>query len=228
MKGGMTGATAMLDAPALPQVNLLPGEVRQARTLGVVKRWFAVSAGVTVLALGTVAGVAHLQVQDADAQLAQAEAEAAEMLAEQRPLAEVTGIRDEVGALSSARAFALGHEILWSPYLGAIAAVTPPGVGISTLDYAGASPLSPVQTSGDPLVRPALGTLTFTALGAQVQDTAAWADALESLPGLRDARVTGTLRDDQGGAFRYEFTGTIQVDEAALAHRFDTEPEGDS
>jgi Tfp pilus assembly protein PilN len=224
----MKGGTALLQAPMLPQVNLLPGEVRQARTLGVVKRWVIASAGLTVLAVGTVAGVAQLQVQDAEAQLAKANADSAGMLAEQRPLAQVTGIRDQVATLTSARSFALGQEILWADYLGAIAAVTPPGVAITTLDYAGATPLTAAQVSIDPLVPSGLGTITFSALGTEVRDTAAWADALESLPGLRDARVSGTLRDDQGGDYRYEFDGTIQVDADALAHRFDTQPEGDS
>ncbi len=224
----MKAGAAVLQAPALPQVNLLPGDVRQARTLGVVKRWVAVSAGVTVLAVGTVAALAQLQVQDAESQLARANAESAAMLAEQRPLAQVTGTRDQVSALTGARSYALGQEILWADYLGAISMVIPPGVGITNLDYAGGTPLTAAPVSADPLVPSGLGTITFTALGREVQDTAAWADALESLPGLRDARISGMVRDARGGDFQYEFTGTIQVDSGALAHRFDAQPEGDS
>jgi Tfp pilus assembly protein PilN len=224
----MKPGAAVLQAPALPQVNLLPGDVRQARTLGVVKRWVIASAGLTVLTVGSVAGAAQLQAQDAASRLARANAESAAMLAEQRPLAQVTGTRDQVTALTAARAFGLGQEILWADYLGGISIVIPPGVGITTLDYTGATPLTAAPVSTDPLVPAGLGTITFTALGREVQDTAAWADSLESLPGLRDARISGTVRNDESGTFTYEFTGTIQVDAGALAHRFDAEPEGDS
>ncbi|GAA2723707.1 PilN domain-containing protein [Cellulomonas aerilata] len=223
----MRARTATLAAPARPQVNLLPGDVRQARTLGVVKRWTLVSSGVTLLAIGTVAAVAQLQTQIADSELAQADAESAGIVAEQRPFARITSLRAELETLRSARDHGVAQEILWSDYLGAITAVTPPGVGISTLDYTGATPLAAAPGSADPLVVAGIGAITFTALAADVPDTAAWADALDAVPGFRDVRVTTVDRADKGGDLRYEMTGTIQVDDAALAHRFDPQPEGD-
>jgi Tfp pilus assembly protein PilN len=224
----MRNDSAVLVAPALPQVNLLPGDVRQARTLGAVKRWLLVSAGVTAVAVGTVAGVAHLQGQSAASDLAQAEAEFASLQVEQGPFSQVTDVRAELERLRSARDFGVRQEILWSVHLGAVSAVTPPGVGIVTLDYQGATPLAAAPASTDPLIVSGLGTLSFTALAADLPDTAAWSDALETVPGLRDARVTAMNRADAGGRFRYEISGTIQVDERALAHRFDTQSEGDS
>lgn len=223
----MSARTAVLAAPERPQVNLLPPDVRQARTLGVVKRWLLASVGVTAFAVGTVGAVAHLQSQVAQSELAQAEAETAAMQAEQRPFASVRTVQAEVGTLRAARQYALAHEILWSDHLGAIAAVTPPGVGISTLDYTGANPLTAGPVSADPLAASGVGSLAFTALAAEVPDTAAWADALDGLPGLRDVRLTTVDRADKGGDFRYEIAGTVVVDATALSHRFDT-PEGTS
>jgi Tfp pilus assembly protein PilN len=220
-------ASAALAAPAMPQVNLLPTEVRQARALGVVKRWLVASVGVTALAVGTVAAVAQLSQQDAASQLAQADAEAAGLLAEQRPYTEVTAVRAELESVRAARGYALGGEILWSDYLGAFEAVAPAGVKIHTLDYAGATPVTAAPTSGDPSVAPGVGTLTFTAQATSLTDTADWADALDAVPGFADVRMTTTTLADVA-TVRYEFTGTIQVEAAALAHRFDTETEGDS
>lgn len=224
----MKGGAAVLAAPALAQVNLLPGDVRQARALGTVKRWLLATGGVTVLAIGTVAGVAHLQTQIAGSQLAQAEAEFAGLQAEQGPLVEVTQIRAERETLRSALAGAMAPEVLWSDYLGAVTAVTPPGVGLITLDYQGAGPLTAAPEAGDPLVSSGVGTLTFTGLAADLPDTAAWADALESVPGLSDVRLRNTTRAAQGGRFSYTISGTIQVDAGALAHRFDPQSEGTS
>jgi hypothetical protein len=224
----MKAAPTVLVAPALAQVNLLPGDIRQARTLGAVKRWLAASVGVTALAVGTVAAVAQLQVQAADSELAEADAASATMVVEQRPLAEVTTVRAQLETLRSARAFGLGPEILWSDYLGAIAAVTPPGVTIATLDYLGASPATAAQASTDPLVATGIGTVTFTAHAAAVPDTAAWADALEALPGFRDVRVSTADLEPGADSLDFRLTGTIQVDTGALAHRFDTDTQGNS
>lgn len=221
----MRAATEVLVAPAMPQVNLLPGDVRQARTLGFVRRWLLVSAGVTALAVGTVAGVAELQGQTARSELAQAEAETASMAAEQRPLVDVTTVRSELETLTSARSYGLAPEILWADYLGAITAVTPAGVGIMTLTYSGATPLSGAAVSADPLIRTGVGTLTLTALAAELPDTAAWADALDALPGLRDVRVVTSTRNTLGPSFSYEFTVSVVVDDGALAHRFDATTE---
>jgi hypothetical protein len=223
----MSAAAVALAAPALPQVNLLPAEISEARTLGVVKQWLVVSLGVTALAVGTVAAVAQLRVQDAAAQLSQANAETAGLLAAQRPFGEVTAVRTELESVRSARSFALGTEILWSDYLGAVEAVTPDGVTIQTLDYSGATPLVTAPVPSDASVDTGVGTLSFTAQAEGLTDAADWADALDAVPGFDDVRVTTAALSDPT-ADRYTLTGTIQVDEAALAHRFDTDPEGDS
>jgi hypothetical protein len=143
-------------------------------------------------------------------------------------LKQVTGLRAELETMRTAQAFGLTTEVLWSEYLGAVTAVTPGGVGIVSLEYRGATPLNAPPSPNDPLVPRGLGTLSFSALAAEVPDTAAWAEALDRVPGFRDVRVASTTRSDEGGRFRYEFSGTIQVDDGALAHRFDTQSEGDS
>lgn len=215
----MRTPTTVLAAPARAQVNLLPIEVRQARTLGVVKRWVAASAGLTVFAVGTVAAVGHVHTQIAAAELSQADAETAQLLAEQRPYVEVTAVRTELETVTAARAYALSHEILWGDYLGALVAVTPDGVAISSMDYRGATPLAAAPTSLDPLVSPGVGTVSFTAMAREVPDTATWAEAIDAVPGFGDARVDAVGLSATPGDHPYEVTGTFQVDAAALSHR---------
>jgi len=226
----MKAPAAAMTAPAFAQVNLLPKEIVQARSLGVVKRWMIASVGVTAVAVGAVAAVGQMQTHSAEAQLAEADAETAQLLAQHGPYQEVTTIRTDLDTVRTARAYALADEILWSDYLGALVAVTPDGVGISSVDFLGATPLSAVQTSTDPLVTAGVGTLTFTAVARDVPDTAAWADALDAIPGFGDTRIDSVMLSPTGsaGVLPYEVNGTVQVDAGAYSHRFDTQPEGDS
>jgi hypothetical protein len=224
----MSAAPAVLQAPAMPQVNLLPPDVRHARTLGVVKRWTAAWIGVTVFAVGTAAGVARLIEQDAAAQLAQADAETAGLVAQQRPFVEVTRVRAELRTLEEARRYGLAQEILWADQLTHIMAATPDGVAIGELTYSGATPITAAPASADPLILDSAGTITFTAVSVGVVDTADWADALEAVPGYRDVRVTTLARHVIDDGYEYQFSGTIQVDDGALAHRFDAATEGES
>ncbi|WP_129338929.1 PilN domain-containing protein [Cellulomonas endophytica] len=227
-----TTTTAPSVAPRAPQVNLLPDEVRVARTLGVVKRWVLASAAVTAVAIGTVAAVAQLQTHTADADLAQAEADTARLVAQQAPYAELSTVRTALDETLAARRQVLGGEVLWSERLGALVAVTPDGISLTTVDYLGATPVAPVQASTDPLVTTGLGTLTFAGHASGVPDTAAWADALDALPGFSDARIDAVRRDDSGGAggLPYSVSGSVQVDAEALSHRFDdvTDTQGES
>ena len=130
-------------------------------------------------------------------------------------------------AVTAALSFAMADDILWADQLGALVAATPPGVGITGLDYLGASPLTAVEASTDPLVTTGVGRISFTALAEDVPDTVAWAEALNAVPGFSGARISNARMSDEPlpRSFRYQVTGTIEVDSEALSHRFDAQPE---
>lgn len=219
-----------LAAPARPQVNLLPAEIVQARSLGVVKRWMLASAGVTAVAVVTVIAVAQVQTQIAESQLSRAEAETGALIVQQRPFAEVTAVQSQLDTLEAAQVAAFGQEILWSDYLGALVAVTPDGIGIASIDFRGATPSAPAPASTDLLVPAGVGTLSFTAAARDVPDTVAWTEALDSVGGFSHARLTTVTLGaaDSPPGLPYAVTGTVQVDDHAYSHRFDTRPEGNS
>ena len=225
----MKRGTASLGAPLLPQVNLLPEEIRTRRTLGTVRRWTAASLAATALVVAAATGAAVVERGIAEDELAQADAETTQLIAQQQPFSDVTTVRTEVASVTDARAAVLAGEILWSAYLDAFVAMTPDGVRISGLDYLGATPVAPAPAPADPLVAAGVGSLTFTAVAREIPDTATWAEALETVPGYSDARISSAeLTDHAGGEFRYTVTGSVQVDVAALSHRFDSTSDGDS
>ncbi len=227
----MTATTVARPLSTAPQVNLLPSDVQARRNLGVAKRWLAASVGVTALAVGVVSGVAQLRTADAAAELAEAQQQTADLLAAQQPFLEVSRLRADIDMVDTARRGTMATEILWSDYLGAVAATTPEGVRITSLAYTEATPLAGGQPAAggviDPATDAAVGTLTFTARASGMPDTVAWVDDLEDLRGLTRSTVTGVALVDFGGTLEYEITGTVQVDDGAFSRRFDAPREGD-
>jgi len=216
----MSERTIGLQAPALPQVNLLPPEIRSARTLSVVKRWLgiAILLSFTVAALGY--GYAVLEERAAHADLDLANATTNDLLAEQARYADVPLVLGQLATIEDARRLGMSTEILWSDYLGAIAVVTPEGVTLESLSYTGASPSVLPTLSANALFGPAAGVITFSGRAPTIPDTAAWMDVLDSIPGLRDAWITVDLIGAGTTQSYYLMTSSVQVDASAYANRF--------
>ena len=51
-------------------------------------------------------------------------------------------------------------------------------------------------------------------------DTAAWLDALSTVPGFVDAWFSSATIGDQDGTTVYTVNATVQLDNTAFAHRF--------
>lgn len=217
--------------PKLPQVNLLPPEIRQARALQPFKRWFVISA---VLALVVVAGAYVLGTiarSNAQAELDAANEETTRLLAEQQKYAEVPKVTSAIENALRARRAGMSTEVLWADYLSAIQAVIPEGVSIQTLT------VDPVRPSAqDPLETPALARVTFTTLALTPPDVTEWMRNVDAIPGFSDARVTsvtvrgGTPEGDEDAPDEqyFEATTTALVTVDALSHRFDAEEADDA
>lgn len=221
----MSARGAVLERPARPQVNLLPPEIRSARTFSVVRRWLLISVALSVVVGAMAFFFARFEELDAAAELEQETAQTSRLLTEQQAYTDVTSVHGEVDSVRAARARAFATEIMWSEYLDAVVAVTPDAMTLTTVSYVGATPVTAHPDSVNPLVSTAIGTLSFTARSTTLPDTAAWTDALDRVPGLRDTWVSVATLTDEEGVVRYDVTATVQVDETALAHRYDaTEP----
>ncbi len=212
---------------SLPQVNLLPPEVRAARGLRKTKQWLVISLVVTLLVAVGVFGLALISSATATSELVQAQEETARLQLEQTKYAEVPQVLGVLEQTKSARELGMSTEVQWKPYLDAVAAVLPANVNIDTFQVTGATPMVPPAASGNPLQEPSVATIQFSARASTVPDSAAWIDALNSVPGFADAWLSAAaVTEDETGIY-YTVSGSVQVSELAYSNRFDaTEGEG--
>lgn len=202
-----------------PQVDLLPPEVRANRRLSRTKRLLALCILATVLigALGWV--YALFTLRGATAAVADAQKETDRLTAQQAQYADVPRIQSQLDKTQNALGAATAAEVLWKPYLEALRAVTPAQFSYDTLTITMSSDPS-TPTSADPLQAPSIGQVVFTGRSATTTDLAAWMDAVRTIPGLSDPWFTQASLSDENGVSYYQVSGTVQVTDAALAHRF--------
>lgn len=215
--GGSAGSKLAL---GLPQVNLLPPEVRAARSLGKIKKWLGAGLVATVFAVGLGYGAAQLESSAADSELGDAQAETARLKVEEAKYAEVPQVLTALGLTRQSREIGMSTEITWRTYLDAVAAVLPPDVSIESLSVVGLAPSSPLPLSTDPLQGPSVASITFQGETRTIPDTAAWIDALGAVPGFADPWVSSVTVTEREGVVYYVVSASVQLTDATFAGRF--------
>lgn len=216
-----------LGAALRPQVNLLPPEIRNRRSLGRVK----VRLGIALLFVLLLAALAFVYAafteNTAAEELAAAQRDVADLTAQQEEFAEVPRVKGQIDAVATARELTMATEVLWTTYLRSVQAVTPEPVRITTFSTAMPGPLQAPMSSTSPLDALSVGSVNFTGNAATLPDLAAWMDALDAVPGLADPTYTTAELTDDDGVTSYSIAVTVQVDDKAYALRF-VPKEGDS
>lgn len=209
-----------IGAPPLPQVNLLPPEVRSRRALGRTKARLAVGLALLLLGLAVAYVFASFAKSQAATDLADAQDEAQRLVSRQAEFSEVPLVKGQIGFAEQALQLAMANEVLWPKYLLAIQAVQPPEVSLAQLTTEMPGPSGAWIPSASPLDGPSVGSIGFTAQARTLPDLAAWMDALDGIAGFNDVTLsTATMTDDEG-VVSYEISASIQVDESAFEGRF--------
>ena len=211
---------AALGAPLQPQVDLLPPEVRSVRALGRAKVRLGFSLVVVVLLAVLAFVYVSFTEKQANDELATVTARVQGLEAEQAQYAEVPQVKNQVEMVKTARVFGTSTEVMWSDYLRAIEAVAPAGWTIGALGTTMPSPVEAPVLAMNPLAAASVGSLSFTARATTVPDIAAWADALETVPGFADAYFSAAGITEEDGVTFYDITATVQVNDRAYALRF--------
>lgn len=214
-------------ALGLPQVNLLPPEVRAARSLAVVKRWLVVALLVTVAVIALVYVSALFVRGAAESRLADAESQTVTLRAEERKYAEVPQVRGAIDQVAAAQRAATATEIQWLPYLDAVSAVLPDQVRIESFAATGPSPTGLAQLSTSPLDAPSVASFSFQGESTTLPDTATMLDGLASVPGLQDPWISTIAVSELDGVTFYTFSATVQLAPTTLSQRFATSTEED-
>ncbi|BDO42334.1 fimbrial assembly protein [Cellulomonas sp. NTE-D12] len=208
----------------LPQVNLLPPEVRAARGLRNLKRWLAMALVLVLVLCAAVFALAKFAKMAADDELSTAQAETQRLQTEQQKYAEVPRVLGALQNVTTARALGMATDVSWSSYYAAITAVLPADVSIESLVMTSqsASGTAPTGTAPNPLQPASVGQVQFTGRSTTVPNTAAWLDALNGVPGFADAWASSaTISQSANKTTYYNVTVTVQVTAAAYTHRFD-------
>jgi Tfp pilus assembly protein PilN len=210
-------------APLLPQVNLLPPEVKAARGLVRVKRWLALVVLLAVAAAGGLVFKGILDETAAEDELAEAQDDTARLVREQETYAEVPVVLDALSRATSAREIGMSTEILWRQYLQAVAATAPEGVRIENLKSVSATPMALPAAPTDTLSAAGISMITFTAQSATIPDTEAWLRALATVPGFSDAWFSQAVLSETGETPMYNVAAAVIVTSDGYAQRFSAE-----
>lgn len=224
--------TAVMDRPkpknagptligvSLPQVNLLPPEIRAKRGLTTLKRWLGVSLVAVVAVCVMAYGASLLSSAAAQADLVTAQNDTARLQKDQAKYAEVPKVLGALSTATRARELGMSTEVQWKSYLDAVAAVLPANVSIDSFAVAGATPMSAPAGPPSVLAGPSVGQIQFVARVATLPDSAAWIDALNSVPGFSDAWVSSQSITETDATVYYTVSSTVQVTDVAYAKRF--------
>lgn len=227
---GLSVATLVPGVAPVPQVNLLPPEIRASRSLAQLKRVLLLLLVLVVALVGAGFFWATLQVSSAQDELAAEEAETARLLEAQQEYAEVPLVLADLEAAKDARIVGMSTEVLWADTLVAFALTAPAGASFEEIAMVGDTPTTWAAPPANPLVDRGVATITFVGRSATFVDVSAWMTALESVPGLTDAYVTSVAiqEEDVDGTLSsyYQVSGSVNVTEAAHAQRFVVEEEG--
>jgi hypothetical protein len=200
-----------------PRVNLLPPEVaEQARDRLLRRKLVLVTAGTVVLVLLGIGG-AGLHATSSTMRLADAQAETANLLAEQGQYVAVRQVQAQVDTAHAARAVGGWTEIDWKAYLQGVRAALPADVGIDAVTVDSTSPLTAYAQPTAPLQNARVATLTVTLASPGLPEVPQWLEQLQGLPGMADAAAGSITAADTGG---FTVVVTMHINADAFSGRF--------
>lgn len=209
---------AVPGSPTLPQVNLLPPEIRAGRQLTNVKAWLGLALLIALLVAATMVVWSQLTLRNTESALAKTEDTNQSLLGQQGQYAEVPAVLNRLAAVEEARMAGMSTETLWRPYLMAIAATAPAGVSITTFAVTQPGDIAS-PTPGD-VAETVVALVSFEAESATLPDTAGWLDGLASVTGLSDPWFNSAQLRSENDVVHFVVTGTVSVTVDGLALRF--------
>lgn len=208
--------------------NLLPPEVVAARRLGAIRKMI-VAVMILVVVLGGLGyGYALLQQHSARDDLSSEQARTTALLAQQRTYAEVVALAGTISQIKDELATLMAGDVDAAKLVDAIVARLPTGAAITQLQATLAQDLGQTNSSTtstgvgvlDTSGRTHVGSVSVTATLKSMQDGAAFATQLATIPGVID--VYPTSQTNNSGSI--QITIQMILTDQLLTHRFDVTP----
>jgi len=223
--GSASRAQKDIGATRLPQVNLLPTDVTEARNLKKLKVVLAGALVVVLVAVAALTFIASTQVTTAQERLDAANGETTRLQTEQRKYAEVPVVLGKIDATEQALFRAGMGDVRWTPVLDAITAELPEDVEIRKLVIEGWDAAQGSITLNDPSQVEGLHSrVSLEFVSATRPDAAELLRSLEALPTFESARIS-SIEAIEGEGDDVQYTAIASVTLNALALSGATFPE---
>ena len=204
----------------LPQVNLLPPEIGQARRFrqvqaglaGAVLASLVVAAGFVVAANGQVS-TAHDDLNADKAQTTQLQAKTADY-------AEVPLVFGQVEAARAQLGQAMGQEIRWSYFLNDLSLKIPRHVWLDSMTVTTTAPGTAAAPVAGQYAAVGIGTVEFDGEAYGHNDVAAWLNALARQKGYTQPYFTDSTVEALGTGHTVKFSSQVTVTDDALSGRY--------
>ena len=216
-----TAATA-----AMPRVNLLPPEIAEKAKVRKTQLAMVGTGLAAVAVVGVMYTNASAKVSDANQAKAEAAAQNVKLRGDLQSLQHVQDVRTQVDQANATVTAALSSEIQWSRFLSDLTLRIPENVWLSSLtaqqNVAGGTTGT---ASGQSVLDPGLGTVTFNGTAFSHDDVAAWLESLAKEKGYANPYFTQselvTVGDPlNGGRKLVNFSSTVNLTPGALSNRY--------
>jgi Tfp pilus assembly protein PilN len=203
----------------LPQVNLLPPEIEQARQFRRVQFGLGGAVLAALVAAGALFVAANAQVGEAQDHLDANKAQATQLQSNVDEYAEVPLVLGQVDAARAQLGQAMGQEVRWSYFLNDLSLKIPRHVWLDSMIVTSSAPTA--VTTVDQYAAVGVATIAFEGHGYRHNDVAAWLNSLARQKGFTQPYFSDSTVDPVGtDEDAVKFSSTVTVTDDSLSNRY--------
>lgn len=194
-KGAKEDRRAGRSHPRVPQVSLLPVEIRSAASDRRVRRSLIALVAVSAAGVAAATALAAGAAGDAEQRQADASSRLAVTTAQLAKFKDVQQLQQRIALGTAARRVGSSPAIDWSRWRELVLADLPYGFTVTGFTADAATPYLDYAQGDSPLEKPRAATITVTATTASLAGMPDWLRELKSLPAYADLQVPDTTSD---------------------------------
>lgn len=221
----MNPVPASINAPAAPQVNLLPPEIEAKRSQGRARIIILFGLIAFVLVLGAAWFLAYSARVEAEQDLALEQERRPTLVTELATYDYVRDVQAEAENSANARAWAGATDIDWATHMTALLAAVPEDVQLTGIQMVQTTPYGGATAAGTDFASLDMGSITFIGRALEPGLTTDLVVAFDGLPGFSgtwvDSKEIQANEDTDTGY--WEYTGSTRITVTALSGRIETE-----